>query len=123
MSKSNNKRKKREYNRPNFWGMIQNVLIASLNKGQLLGGVVGLCVIIMVIKLPSEDTKELILEFLAKFGDYHYIGWILGVFSTIGWYFGTKRTRRIHTEEIRRISEEKKQLQIQLTKKKLRSSK
>ncbi|ALU75243.1 MULTISPECIES: hypothetical protein [Tenacibaculum] len=113
---------KNEYNKPNFWGMMQNVLIASMNKGQFLLGVVGLAFLIMILKLTPEDTKMLLDDILSKLGNIYYIGWTLGIFSTFGWYFGTKRLRRIHSKEVRRISEEKKGLQQKVTSKKLRSS-
>lgn len=45
--------RKNNYNNPNFWGMIQNVLIASLNKGQLITGFLGLCFLIMIQKTPK----------------------------------------------------------------------
>ena len=115
-------KKKNDYNNPNFWGMIQNVLIASMNKGQFLLGVVGLAFLIMIIKLTPEDTKLLLDGVFNKLGNIYYIGWTLGVFSTFGWYLGTKRQRRIHSKEMRRISEEKKSLQQKITNKKLRSS-
>ncbi|MEO8516556.1 MAG: hypothetical protein ABI426_07425 [Flavobacterium sp.] len=111
-----------DYNKPNFWGMIQNVLIAALNKGQFLLGFVGLILMIMVLKLTQEDTKSLLDDIIGMFKDWHYFGWALGIFSTSGWYLGTKRLRHINTKEINRISAEKKQLQLKATNKKLRSS-
>ena len=121
MAKNKNK-KINNYNRPNFWGMMQNVLIASLNKGQFLIGLIGFIFIIMVVKLTPEDTKLLLDSIIIKFGDFYYIGWILGIFSTFGWYFGTKRLRKIHHKEMKRVADEKKDLQQKTTKKKLRSS-
>ena len=117
------KKGNKDYNRPNFWGMIQNVLIASLNKGQFLMGFLGLIMIILVLKLTPEDTKKLLSKLLEIFQDWHYLGWTLGVFSTVGWYYGTKRIRVINAREINRIADEKKQLQQKATNKKLRSSK
>lgn len=111
------------YNKPNFWGMIQNVLIASLNKGQFLGAFVGLIFLIMIIKLTPEDTNKLLLEIFEMFGNKYYIGWALGAISSFGWYISTKRLRRIHQKEIDRISQEKKTLQEKVTDKKLTSSK
>lgn len=115
-------KKSNDYNRPNFWGMIQNILIASLNKGQFLIGFVGLIFLIMVLKLTQEDTKNLLDSIILTFKDWHYLGWIFGVFSTGGWYLGTKRLRHINAKEMNRISFEKKQLQQKVTNKKLRSS-
>ncbi len=119
---ANKSKKRNDYNKPNFWGMMQNVLIASMNKGQFVIGVIGLAFLIMILKLTPDDTKSLLDDIILKLGNIHYIGWTLGIFSTFGWFFGTKRLRRIHSKEIRRVSEEKKQLQQKATSKKLRSS-
>lgn len=111
------------YNNPNFWGMMQNVLIASLNKGQFIIGLIGFIFLIMVLKLTPEDTKELLIKIINLFGDIYYVGWIIAIFSTFGWYFGTKRIRKIHASEMERVSNEKKQLQQKLTNKRLNTSK
>ena len=114
---------KRTFNRPNLWGMIQNVLIASLNKGQFLLGIIGLGFIIMIVKLSPADTKIFLDSLLEAAGSWKYAGWMLGIFSTAGWFFGTKRLRTLHTKEINRISEEKKNLQqSKLNNKRLSSS-
>lgn len=113
---------RRTFNRPNLWGMIQNVLIASLNKGQFIVGIIGLCFIIMIVKLSAEDTSIFLKQIITAAGDLHYAGWFLGIFSTAGWFVGTKRLRKLHTSEITRISNEKKILQQSKTGRTLASS-
>lgn len=112
--------RKQNYNKnhPNFWGMVQNVLIESIYKGQL--PLAGLTVIFLLIffKYPSEDLPELFE--ISKFNSI--LGWLIALFISFTAVYITKRQRRIHSKEIKRISEEKKKLQQSLSTKKLQSS-
>ncbi|WP_438423059.1 hypothetical protein [Aquimarina macrocephali] len=122
MARNEKSRKKNNAARPNFWGMLQNVLIASLHKGQLLPMTGTLGVIIFMIRLPSDQ----LLIFLDKMLNYSLfnciLGWIIAIIVTFGSIYITKRQRRIHTTEIKRLAEEKKALQQIISNKKLPSS-
>ena len=122
MSRNNKKNKKRNYNQPNFWGMIQNVLIASLNKGQFLLGIIAIVVIILAIKVETKDVGTLLKLIVNKFDDLSFLGWVLGVFSTSGWFLNVTSLRRLHSIEMSRVSNEKRKLQENLMRKKLKSS-
>lgn len=106
----------------NFWGFLEKVLVASLNKGQLIGMTIALIFIILIIKIPNDQ----ILPFIEKLLDISKInsilGWILSGFVTFGAYLTVRWQRRIHTKEIQRISREKKSLQEKLTQQQLPSS-
>ena len=60
MARNNKSKKRNNSYRPNFWGFLQNVLIASMNKGQL--PVMGVIVvfIIILLKYPSDELPELL---------------------------------------------------------------
>jgi len=116
-------KKIKNYNNPNFWGMIQNVLIASLNKGQFIIGIFGIIVIILVIKLPSSDTKDLLVNFLEILKDWKFLGWFTSIIFAFGWYTSNKRLRKIYSEEFNRIGQEKTDLQNRFGKNKLKTSK
>lgn len=76
---------KNNYSRPNIWGMIRDVMIASLNKGQFLLGIVGLIIIILVAKLPSKDVSTLFFGIIELFKSSHFLGWTLScVFLLVG---------------------------------------
>lgn len=116
-------RSKKDYNRPNFWGMIQNIFIGSMNKGQLLPAVLGLGFIIYILKIPSRSVVSVGEDFGKALRDTFILGWFLLFVSVAGWYWHTKRMRKKHTEEIKRISDEKTRLQQRLNKsKKLKTS-
>jgi hypothetical protein len=108
--------------RPNFWGFMQNVLIAALNKGQLFGMGIVVFFIILAIKLPSNEIVPLIEKLLDISKINSILGWILAIFTTFGGFLVNRWQRRIHTNEVRRISNEKKLLQQKLTNKQLPSS-
>lgn len=110
------------YSRPNFWGFLRDVLITSMNRGQLLLTAFVLILLIFIIKLPQNELMIFASKVLHVFKDWHLFGWFIAIFTTFGWFFGAKRQRFLHTDEMRRISEEKRQLQQKLSDKRLPSS-
>jgi hypothetical protein len=109
-------------NRPNAWGMIRDIFIASLNKGQFPIAVFGIVLIILVAKLPSSDASKLLFELVQLFKEMHLLGWLLSFVFLILWYLNARKLRKFHTFEITRISQEKKELQETLIGKKLQTS-
>ncbi|MDT8301843.1 MAG: hypothetical protein RQ760_10200 [Sedimentisphaerales bacterium] len=91
--------------------MVRDVLIASINKGQLLIAIFGLFFIILAIKMPGEKAGELLFELLNLTVRGYLLGYVLFVITVIGWYVQTRKQRRIFTGEISRIADEKKKLQ------------
>jgi len=117
-----NKRTENYSYKINFWGFLEKVLVASLNKGQLIGMTIALIFIILIIKIPNDQ----IIPFIEKLLDISKInsilGWILSGFVTFGSFLTVRWQRRIHTKEIQRISNEKKILQEKLIIQRLPSS-
>lgn len=99
----------------NFWAMIQNVLIAAMNKGQLPAAALSLLLIILLLKTPSSDISALSREILLLLKSLHLLGWTLTVVLAGGWYWNSKNLRRMHANEMSRMSVEKKQLQSKAT--------
>ena len=102
--------------------MIQNVLIASINKGQLPFAGIILFVLILLIKYPQDKIPTLV-ENLFNISTFNSIfGWCIGIFTTFSGYYINKRQRREHTKEIQRLSNQKKSLQEKINGGKLPSS-
>jgi formate hydrogenlyase subunit 3/multisubunit Na+/H+ antiporter MnhD subunit len=122
MARNEKSRKKNNSYRPNFWGMLQNVLIVSINKGQLPAAAISLILIIGMIKYPSDKIPELFdnLLHISRFNSI--MGWIVAAITTFGGFFTARWLRRTHTKEIKRLSDEKKVLQEKLAKRKLPTS-
>ncbi len=121
-SRKNQNNRKQNYNNPNFWGMIQNIMIAGMNKGQLLPTIFGLILIILALKISPEVAGTLFFEMVVFVKNIWYIGWTLAILSIFGWYFGTKKLRRLHAKEMDRVSLEKSNLQELAAQKLLASS-
>ena len=118
---SNNKKDKNSY-KPNFWGMMRDVLIASMNKGLFLPAMTGFLLMILVIKLPMEEVSILLHRLIDLFVSFKITGWVAAGGVTFAWYFNAKFLRRSHTNEMTRIGDEKKGLQEKVVNKKLPSS-
>lgn len=121
-TKGGKKTTKYSPNRPNLWGFLQNVLIAALNKGQLPAMFVGLILLIFAWKIPEEQVISFIKEIIAMSNNTGTLAWTLLTISVLASFFLTRMQRRMHTNEIKRMSQEKKALQEQLTKGQLPSS-
>lgn len=106
----------------NFWGMLRDIFVASLNKGQFPIAIVGAVMIILLVKMPLEASTKLVFELLKLFKSLHLLGWGLFLLTTIGWYFNSKKLRRIHSLEMSRVSVEKKELQETLIGRSLQTS-
>jgi hypothetical protein len=117
------KNKAPNYYRPNFWGMIRDIFVTSMNKGQFPVMVVGIIIIILVIKLPSNEAYNLLHEILLLFEKWHILGWILSLLFLVGWLFNVRRIRKIHSSEMDRVSNNKRDLQGKLVNKNLPTSK
>lgn len=115
-------KKTNNFNRPNFWGFLQIVLLAALNKGQLFGMGIVVIFIIFAIKLPNNEIVPLMKNFLFISNNKSIFGWIFAIIITIVSFFVIRWQRKIHTEEIKRISQEKRSLQEKLINKQLPSS-
>ncbi len=121
MAKNRNNRQS-SYHRPNMWGMIRDIGVASLNKGQFPFALVGTFVIIVLVRLPAEELSKLVFEIFESFKSFHLMGWFLFASSVLSWYLNAKHLRKIHTNEMNRVSDEKKNLQKQLTGENLKTS-
>lgn len=106
----------------NGWAMLENVLVRSIDKGQLpIAGVI-LIIVILVMRMPEERAYQLVVKILELASNWSITGWILGFIGIFGWIYSTKRLRRLHTYEIRRLSDERTKLQEELIKRNLPTS-
>lgn len=113
---------KRYIQEVNFWAMMQNVLIASINKGQGLLFCVFFIVAILIIKIPSDEAVVLIRDLLKTFSEYCAFGWVLFILMVLVFVITFKVLRRSHSNEMSRISSEKTKLQKERIPVKLGSS-
>lgn len=104
--------------------MMRDVLVASLNKGQFPIAILGVIVIIWLVRLPESDLSKLTFGTLNLFKSYYIGGYFSSIALALGWFYHSKRQRRMHTDEITRLSESRTELQERLLEmKKLPSTK
>ncbi len=107
----------------NFWAMMRDVLIASMNKGQFPIALVAFVFIIMILKMPAKDVSKLVFDIFDAVKIKVYLGYIFAGVLLILWFIHTKLQRSFFSKEIERISEERNKLQEKLLGDKVASSK
>lgn len=123
MARSTKREKSSRGYKTNIWGMIRDIGIASLNKGQFPLALVGAIIIILIVKMPSVETSAFLHSILNGFKSFSILGWGLSFALSIGWVIHAKSLRRTFSKEIERISGEKKRLQEEVAKRKLQTTK
>ena len=95
----------------NWAGAFRDILVASLNKGQFPIAVVLVIFVVIFWRLPPTDLKSILVDFLNRFENNYILGWALFIVTLFGWYFHNRYVRKVHSNEINRILQEKKDLQ------------
>jgi hypothetical protein len=70
-------------NRPNIWGMIDHIWTVAMNRGQapVLGVI--LIILVLVIKLPSNDVSLIFRQIFHLLEMHHLLGWLLAVLELL----------------------------------------
>src|SRR5262249_32534714 len=90
---------------------ISNIVIASINKGQL--PVLGLIAIFLVLvwRLPPEELAKLAREMLEALEKRELIGYAASLIFGFGWFFHARWMRKEFSNEYERIGREKSHAQ------------
>lgn len=95
----------------NFWAMMNNVIIASLGKGQLLPVLFFFAYILMVLKMPQADVSILMFGILSGLEKGSLLGYVLAVALFAGWFLHVKWQRRRFEAEMRRMAAKRDEVQ------------
>jgi hypothetical protein len=98
------------------------VLIASINKGQFPTAAVSLIFIVALIKMPQGDLSRLMFRFLELAENGNITGYVLALILLGCWFFHARFQHRRFTEELRRLSHERTQLQVRALEHRVKSS-
>jgi hypothetical protein len=90
---------------------LREVLIASINKGQFPFAMLGLVLLALIVKMPSEDVSELVFRLVDGVERGSLLGYLLSLFVLAGWYVHARYQRRVIAREIGRIAAERNMLQ------------
>jgi hypothetical protein len=87
------------------------VLLAAINRGQLLAILGFVVVLALVIRMPSEEAGKIAEGLLGDLELHTILGYLLFLAALIGWYAHARAQRRWISGEMSRIAEEKTTLQ------------
>lgn len=100
----------------------RDIVVTSMNRGQL--PILGMIAVVLVLvwKLPEERATELVFSLLHALLEGPLVGYALFIITVAGWFFHAKWMRKMFSEEAKRIGKEKSGLQSALTGDKFSSS-
>lgn len=101
---------------------FRDIVIASMNKGQLPVLAVFMLIGLLIWKLPETEVLKLWGVLIDKLSNGELLSYPLLGFVTLGWFYHSRRQRRHFLAEYERIATEKSELQEKLTGTKLKSS-
>ena len=91
----------------------RDVLVAAINRGQLLLLLLGAIILLLIWKMPSADAGVLANKLVDDLSNYSLIGWLLFLVALGGWYVHAKSQRTAITAEMKRLGDERSKLQDQ----------
>lgn len=100
----------------------RDIVIAAMNKGQLIPVLLGACIIIILWRMPSDDVTKLANRLLDLLSNHAIFGYALWLVTIMLWYVHATHVRNVHNVESGRIGKEKSRLQEQLLERPLPSS-
>lgn len=106
----------------NGWDALRDIMIASMAKGQFPLAIIGAIFFLIILKMPSEHVGQLAEAIINKLSTRNWLGYVLWLATSGGWFFHAKWQRKIIDKEMRRVAEKRTELQGRLTTKKLESS-
>ncbi len=94
-----------------FWHMWRDVLVTAMNKGQFPLALLGLILIVILIKLPSETISKLTSRLYGDLKNLSLVGYVMWVLTMAAWYAHARLLRRTYAMELSRLSAERTRLQ------------
>jgi hypothetical protein len=95
----------------NFWAMMNNVIIASLAKGQLLPVLLFFAFILMILKMDGPDVTRLMFAILTDLENWSFLGYVFVPVITAAWYGHARWQRRGFELEMRRMADKRDEIQ------------
>jgi len=101
---------------------FRDIIIRSIDRGQLLPVSVFLLLVLIIWKLESDQLEALVEKVIDLLVMWDLVGWLLFFFLLLTGIIGGFIVRSLVRREQHRIGKEKSRLQNQLHKKQLKSS-
>ncbi|MEP7245691.1 MAG: hypothetical protein ABI885_18730 [Gammaproteobacteria bacterium] len=96
--------------------------VASIDRGQFLFAIVGFVVVIVILKMRSQDVSKLAFRWLDSIESGKALGYVLALGVAAGWFWHSRYRQRLVNQEMHRLGQLRNELQSKLLGKKLKSS-
>lgn len=93
---------------------LRDIIIHSMNKGQLIPTILGLGFLIWVWRVDPKDLNDLGAKFLVLVQTHQVVGYVLWIATTLSWVVHSRVVKGTTDAESGRIGKEKTRLQEQL---------
>ncbi len=93
---------------------FRDITLRALDRGQLLPLMLFMGVLIILLRMPSTQVGELADSLFQRFVDLSLVGWFLAGGSILSWAIHAKWQRRVASQELRRVTSERNELQKKL---------
>lgn len=101
--------------RPNGWGFLRDVLIAAMNKGQLIPMLAGLIALLWLGKMPGTQMFELYKDLTSIFKSTTYLGWTITIIITPIFVVLYRKTIKYYKQRIQELTNEKEEMQKEIS--------
>jgi hypothetical protein len=95
----------------NFWAMMNNVIIQSLVKGQLIPVLLFFLLLIMVIKMPPADVTKVMAVAWYGLKSGYLVGYALSLALGAGWQWHVRWQRRNYETRLRDMAKARDEAQ------------
>lgn len=101
---------------------FRDMVVSSINKGQLPVFGLFLLALAIIYKMPPEDVSRMVFQIFGSLRHGEGISYPLLAASLVGWYTHARYQRKLFSDECARIGKEKSSLQDRLAGKHFKSS-
>ena len=101
---------------------VRDILTASMTKGQLPLLMAGFILLSLVWRMSEKKVDACVDALLAGLEHFWLVGYLMFFVAMLGWYFHSKHQRRLFTDEMTRVTDERNKLQEKMLGGKVQSS-
>lgn len=95
----------------------RDIARAAMDRGVILPVTLAFIVLILVFKLDSEQSYEILTKIIDGLLKFYITGWVALTITLILWASHARSLRKLLSSDMERVGKEKSNLQAQLTKK------